>query len=337
MLLLGMKNSILILAITFSFMIGHTSCSKPEKIIIEKGTKKDTGNVIIRKMFIGVHARTVTYPTVFDLIVGYTNSDSSFTQTDSIRGPFLISSSLDKHTSTMSLAKKELYFIYKHATSGNLLIGIVNTSTGKYSRSIDLGIPQTDMIHLQYDEQDSKLYFSMSTAMYQVNETNGSLSNVKQQQNSLELPKGYPNGDYYLSHLIGSKKLIYVKNNSSILFYDRNTLTWDSMSLPPSGSYRSLIASPDDENTLYSYNLVGNTNYNLVKINLSNKTSSNTVSQNSFCHILWFQARFHPAHALYSCLPYEHQMFPYFITINVVTGETIKYTTPSHLGQCLLD
>lgn len=313
------------------------SCSKKDQDIEPAVKNPEYVKPKGQKMFIGVHARTVSYPSVSDLIVGFTNSDSSFTQTDSIRGAFQISSSMDKHTSARSKSKQELYFVYRHAGNGRLHLGIVNTANGKYIKSLDLGIQQMDMIHLQYDESGGKLYFSMGPEMYMVNTTDGSLSNIRQGQYAPALPGDYSNGASYLSHLIRSDNFMFVKSDSHLMYLDRLSLKWDSIDLNYNGSYRSLIVSPADKDILYSYNLGQNMMYNLVRINLKDKSTISTVTQNSNCHILWFQAQFHPVGKLYTCLPFDHQLFPYFITINVETGKTVNYPTPSHLGQCLLD
>ncbi len=332
----GMKNAFLLSAISV-ILVMIFSCSKKEQDVKPLVKNPEYVKPKGQKMFIGVHARTVSYPSVYDLIVGFTNTDSSFTQTDSIRGAFQISSNMDKHSSARSRSKQELYFIYRHAGNGRLHLGIVNSENGKFTKSLDLGIQQMDMIHLQYDEIGGKLYFSMGPDLYQVNTSDGSLSSIKQGQYTPELPADYPSGASYLSHLIRTDNFMYVKDDTHLMYLDKLSLKWDSILLNYEGSYRSLIVSPADKDIFYSYNLGSNMVYNLVRINLKDKTIKSTVTQNSNCHILWFQAQFHPVAKLYTCLPFDHQLFPYFITINVETGKTVNYPSPSHLGQCLLD
>ncbi|HEY1046853.1 MAG TPA: hypothetical protein VGF79_10465 [Bacteroidia bacterium] len=323
-----MKSTLFTLVFILYSLSTFTSCSKYEKI--EPGPDDSTDTTVIVPMFIGAHTNNA------NVIIGFTNSDGSFTQTDMVSGPFILSSNMDKHTSALSVANKKFYFLYRNGSTNVLKIGIVETVTGKYQSSIDLGLVQDNMIHLQYNEKDAKLYFSMGENIYQVDLTNGGLINISQTQTEVKLPTDYGSGSLYFSHLIDDDRFCYIDNDKWLRCFDRNLEKWDTITLPALGSYRSLVLDSDDENIMYAFVHISPSEYKLVKINLNNRTVSTVVMVDNQYELLWFQNRFCPESKLYIGLPFDHQTLPYFITYNVDNGETKKYTTPSHLGQCIL-
>lgn len=328
-----MKHKLLFPTLIFAVLFAMASCSKHEAVdpgSAKRDDQTDTPNV--RKMFIGVHSTTSG-----NLIVGFTNSDSTFTQTDSLGGNFILSPNMDKHTSVFSKKNKRLYFIYRDAASRNLNVGTVNSVDGKYIKSIDLGVQQDDMIHLQYDDASSQLYFSMGPNIYEVSESTGALTNLKQVQAELALPVYYSSTINYLAHIIDSKRLIYVNDDKELLIFDRDSSEWDTLSIPNNGSYRSLVVDPSDLNVLYAYKFISASSYQLVKIELSSKTTAAVSIVNTNLPLLWFQARYANAEKIYTCRPFDAVSYPYFISIDSVSGNAIHYPTPSLLGQCLLD
>lgn len=323
-----MKSTLFTLLFVLYNLSTFTSCSKYEKI--EPGPDDSTDTTVVVPMFIGAHTNNA------NVIIGFTNSDGSYTQTDMVSGPFILSSNMDKHTSALSVANKRFYFLFKNGSTKVLNVGIVETDLGKYQSSIDLGLVQDDMVHLQYSEKDAKLYFSMGVNIYEVDLINGGLINITQLQSQVVLPTDYSTKSQYFSHLIDDDRFCYIDDDKRLRLFDRNLEKWDTIVIPASGSYRSLVLDPDDENIMYTYVLTGAPDYKLVKIDLNSRTVTDVTKASSTYEFLWFQNRFCPESRLYVGLPFDHQTFPYFITYNVDNGESVRYTTPSHLGQCIL-
>lgn len=284
------------------------------------------------KMFIGVH---VGGP---GLIIGFTNADSTFTPSDSVQGSFVLSPNMDKHTSTLSRKNKKMYFIYKTSEFSTLHIGEVDIVTGELVNSVDLKFRQEAMIHLMYDDNGDVLYFSMDKDIYEVNMSNGTLVNMTTVLSDLYLPAEFSNGNWYWSYVIDDDKMVYLKGSSMLKHFDRSSTTWDSFALSGKGDYRSLVQDPSNSDILYAFHFITAFDFELVKLDLTNKTETAIpFASGTNIAIFWFQNSYHPTNHLYSSLPFERQMSPYFITTDVQTGVVTKYPTPSALGQCILD
>lgn len=325
-----MKTLLFNIRLIFAVLI-LGSCSKKEEIALDS-KKNDLNTTKPIKYFIGAHNNVVSFPTVFDLIVGFTYNDGSFERTDSIRGDLYINTN-EKHTSTYSQIRNEFYFICKSTSSNNLILVIVNSLTGKIVKTIDLGIIQNEMIHLQFDELGNELYFNMDKTIYTINTSNGNMTNVTSIDPNVTLPSGnFINTSFYIT----KDKFFYVENDSKLVIYDRNLKKINFVALEGNGvEYRALVANISNYNELFTLSLNGS-KFRIDNINYLLSTYSTMELEDANCNILWYQARFHNKSLLYSCLPFDHQSFPYFILINPFDGKINKYNSPSHVGQCLL-
>ena len=203
------------------------------------------------------------------------------------------------------------------------------------NKTLDLGIVQDEMIHLQFDELGNELYFNMDKTIYTIDTNTGSLTNITNKDSKIVLPSGnFTNSSFYIT----KDKFYFIENESKLTIYDRVTKNYSYVSLE-NGSieYRALVTNLSNYDDLYTLSLnVNGSQFRIDHINSIQSTYSTKELENANCHILWFQARYHHVNSLYSCLPYDHNFFPYFMLISPIDGKITKYNTPSHVGQCLL-
>ncbi len=136
-------------------------------------SENDT-KVSSKPLFIGVHLNSQQ-----QLVVGYSNSDGSFSSTDSVSGEFSFCQS-NMPTSTISDDESYFYFTYQKdclESNPEIRIGQVEVKTGKFIKSINTNLKQNSYINLF--AKQNMVYLSNSNTLYSINFANNTVNKVK--------------------------------------------------------------------------------------------------------------------------------------------------------------
>lgn len=325
-----MKNINLKTAIRFIFFIAILNGCKTEDIKPKTSTTNEPEAV---PMFIGVHQGNNS------LIVGYTNSNSTFTKTDEVEGNFDLGTSSDRYVGIIDENSKEFVFTYKNPIDRNLYLGFVNAITGKYLRSLNLNLEQTAYINLFYDNKSNKLFFSMGRSIYEINSKDNSIIHLRTIDNNLEIPSHID--EFSISNYIeiSEEKLNYI-DDVNLVEYNRKTKELRKIYIDY--LFKSIFyidRSSVNENTFY---LSGYDHQHVQKSIVLN-TNENTLEEidlpkiDNHCIPTTWQGQYYNNDNIYITLPYDRGLFPYFIKYTKNSNKIEQFNTPSIVGRSIIN